>query len=44
MMAGTIIEREQAEGLIKTEKDFERLKEQKKALIYRYIGSKGKLL
>ena len=44
MLAGTIIEREQAEGLIKTEKDFERLKEQKKALIYRYIGSKGKLL
>ena len=44
MMPGTIIEREQAEGLIKTEKEFERLKEQKKALIYRYIGSKGKLL
>ena len=44
MMPGTLIEREQAEGLIKTEKDFERLKEQKKALIYRYIGSKGKLL
>tara|TARA_R100000655_G_scaffold34973_2_gene67997 strand:- start:14845 stop:20907 length:6063 start_codon:yes stop_codon:yes gene_type:complete len=44
MMPGTIIKREQAEGLIKTEKDFERLKEQKKALIYRYIGSKGKLL
>ncbi len=44
MMKGTIITKEQAKGLIKTEAAYEKLKEQKKALILRYVGSQGKLL
>jgi hypothetical protein len=44
MMKGTILEKEQAKGLIKTELEYEKLKQQKKALIMRYVGSQGKLL
>ena len=44
MMPGTVITKEQAKGLIKTEKQFEKLKADKKKLLMRYVGSKGQLL
>ena len=43
-MPGTVITKEQAKGLIKTEKQFEKLKADKKKLLMRYVGSKGQLL